>query len=128
MRATVDARTVLVGNRGFLANQGIDTAHWQTQVDHWRRDAKTVVFFAVDGVASGIVAGAHPIKETTPEAVKVLKAAGVNVVMLTGDFRETAEAVGRQLGIDEVISGVLPEHNAQHEGAAIQRASRGDGR
>ena len=129
VRVTVDARTVLVGSRGFLANQGIDTAHWQTQADRWRRDAKTVVFFAVDGVAAGIVAVADPIKETTPEAVKALKAAGVNVVMLTGDSRETAEAVGRQLGIDEVISEVLPEHKAQHVKALQSKGHRvADGR
>jgi len=131
VRATVDTRTVLVGSRGFLANQGIDTAHWQTQADQWRRDAKTVVFFAVDGVAAGIVAVADPIKETTPEAVKALKAAGVNVVMLTGDSRQTAEAVGRQLGVDEVISEVLPEHKAQHVKALQSKGHRvamaGDG-
>lgn len=103
----------------------------RTGRDHWRRDAKTVVFFAVDGVAAGIVAVADPLKETTPEAVKAFKAAGVNVVMLTGDSRETVEAVGRQFGIDEVISEVLPKHKAQHVNALQSKGHRvamaGDG-
>jgi P-type Cu+ transporter len=114
VRATVEGKTVLVGNRGLLQAEGIDPSAWQAQADAWRRDAKTVVFVAIDGKAEGILAVADPIKETTTEALRDLKASGIRVVMLTGDARDTAAAVGRQLGVDEVVAEVLPEHKAEH--------------
>ena len=131
VRATVDGKTVLVGSRGLLKANGVDPSIWQAQADAWRRDAKTVVFAAIDGKAAGIVAVADPIKETTPEALRDLKAAGIRIVMLTGDARDTAAAVGRQLGIDEVIAEVLPEHKAEHVKALQAKGHRvamaGDG-
>jgi Cu+-exporting ATPase len=72
------------------------------------------VFFAVNGMAAGVVAVADPIKDSTKEAIAQLKHAGVRVVMLTGDSRSTAEAVARQLGIDETLAEVLPEDKAAH--------------
>jgi len=72
------------------------------------------VFFAIDGEAAGIAAVADPIKESTPQAISALKHAGIRVVMLTGDSRSTAEAVARQLGIDETLAEVLPEDKAGH--------------
>ena len=73
-----------------------------------------MVFFAVNGAAAGIAAVADPIKESTPEAIATLKRSGIRVVMLTGDSRSTAEAVARQLGIDEALAEVLPEDKAGH--------------
>ncbi len=112
--AVVDGRHVLVGSRGFLARQGIDAGRWEERAEAWRTDAKTVVFFAIDGVAAGIAAVADPIKESTPQAISALKRTGVRIVMLTGDSRSTAEAVARHLGIDEALAEVLPEDKAGH--------------
>jgi Cu+-exporting ATPase len=71
-----------------------------------------VIFVGVDDQVAGIVAVADPVKETTPAAVKALRGEGVDVVMLTGDNRVTAEAVARRLGIDRVEAEVMPDHKA----------------
>ncbi len=129
--AAVNGKKILVGSRAFLARSGIDASRWETQSDAWRAQAKTVVFFAVDGQARGVAAVADPIKETTPEAIARLKGEGVRVVMLTGDGKRTAEAVARELGIDEAVGEVLPEDKAKHvkrlqaEGCKVAMA--GDG-
>src|SRR5690606_33369751 len=107
-------RKVRVGSKAYLAQSGIDTSRWEGQSDAWRAAAKTVVFFAVDGAARGMAAVADPIKETTREAIALMKREDVRVVMLTGDSKRTAEAVARQLGIDEAIGEVLPEDKAKH--------------
>ncbi|HET8796653.1 MAG TPA: HAD-IC family P-type ATPase, partial [Thermoanaerobaculia bacterium] len=97
----------------------------------WRAEAKTVVFFAIDGRASGLAAVADPVKENTPQAIAMLKEEGVRIVMLTGDSKRTAAVVARQLGIDEAVGEVLPEHKArevkrlQAEGRKVAMA--GDG-
>ena len=114
VQAMAGGKKVLVGSRAYLARSNIDTSRWERQSDTWRAQAKTVVFFAVDGQARGMAAVADPIKETTAEAIARLKAEGVRIVMLTGDGRRTAEAVARQLGIDEAIGEVLPEDKAKH--------------
>jgi Cu+-exporting ATPase len=112
--AQVDGRNVLVGSRGFLAQNGIDTTHWEKRAEDWRGEAKTVVFFAVDGTAAGLAAVADPVKESTPEAIAALKGSGIRIVMLTGDSKRTAEAVARRLGIDEALAEVLPADKAGH--------------
>jgi Cu+-exporting ATPase len=114
VKADVAGKQLLVGSRSFLKQRGIDTAPWEARAETWRTEAKTVVFFAVNGIAAGIAAVADPIKESTPEAIAALKRAGVRIVMLTGDSRSTAEAVARQLGIDEALAEVLPEDKAGH--------------
>ena len=114
VQADIDGKRVLVGSRGFLTQREVDTQHWEGRAEAWRAQAKTVVFFAVDGIAAGIAAVADPIKEGTPEAIAALKQTGVRIVMLTGDSRSTAEAVAQQLGIDEVLAEVLPEDKAGH--------------
>ncbi|MDA0225949.1 MAG: copper-translocating P-type ATPase, partial [Proteobacteria bacterium] len=114
VKADLDGRTVFVGSAAFLKQQGIDTQRWEAQAQAWRAEARTVVFFAVDKTAGGIVAVADPIKDGTREAIAALKASGVRIVMLTGDSRGTAEAVARQLGIDEALAEVLPEDKAGH--------------
>jgi Cu+-exporting ATPase len=112
--AEVDGKRVLVGSRGFLAQRNVDTRRWEERADVWRADAKTVVFFAIDGAAAGMAAVADPIKDSTTEAIAALKRTGVRIVMLTGDSRSTAEAVARKLGIDEALAEVLPEDKASH--------------
>jgi P-type Cu+ transporter len=114
VQATIEGKKVLVGSRAYLAQHGIDTERWEEQTDKWRAQAKTVVFFAVDGRAHGMAAVADPIKDTTAEAIEKLKVERVRIVMLTGDGKRTAEAVARQLGIDEAIGEVLPEDKAKH--------------
>jgi Cu+-exporting ATPase len=114
VQANVDGRRVLVGSRGFLERQGIDTRLWQARAEAWRAQACTVVLFAVDGRAAGMAAVADPLKEGTREAIAALKRSGIRVVMLTGDAPGTAEAVARQLDIGEVLAEVLPGDKAAH--------------
>ena len=114
VQADIGGKSVLVGSRNFLTQRGVDTKAWETRAETWRTDAKTVVFFAVNGIAAGIAAVADPIKEGTPEAIATLKQTGMRIVMLTGDSHSTAAAVARQLGIDEVLAEVLPEDKAGH--------------
>ena len=114
VQANIDGKSVLVGSRGFLTQRGVGTQQWEKRAEGWRAEAKTVVFFAVDGMAVGIAAVADPIKDGTPEAIAALRQSGVRVVMLTGDSHSTAQAVARQLGIDEVLAEVLPADKAAH--------------
>jgi Cu+-exporting ATPase len=114
VQATIDGKSVLVGSSQYLAQKNVDTQTWEARAEAWRAEAKTVVFFAVNGVAAGIAAVADPIKDSTLGAIADLKASGVRVVMLTGDSKRTAEAVARKLGIDEALAEVLPEDKAGH--------------
>jgi Cu+-exporting ATPase len=131
VRAAVGGRRVRVGNREFLIGEGVDPARWQERADALRANAKTVVFFAVDGVAAGLAAVADPVKESTPEAIAALKQLGIRIVMLTGDSKRTAQVVARQLGIDEAIGEVLPGDKAVHvkrlQSAGRKVAMAGDG-
>jgi Cu+-exporting ATPase len=113
-QADIDGKRVLVGSRSFLSQHGVDTQAWNHRAEALRAEAKTVVFFAVNGVAAGIAAVADPIKESTHEAIAALRHMGVRIVMLTGDSWRTANAIARYLGIDEVLAEVLPEDKAGH--------------
>ena len=127
----VDGVTVVCGSAKFVGEQGVDVASLQSQAEAVRAKASTVIFVAIDGRLAGFVGIADPIKQTSAEAVGLLKKAGVRVVMLTGDGKTTAEAVGRELGIDEVIADVLPRDKVatverlKHEGRVVAMA--GDG-
>ena len=114
VQAELGGKSVLVGSSNFLAQKGVDTKLWEERAEVWRAEAKTVVYFAMNGVAAGIAAVADPIKESTPGAIAALKSSGVRIVMLTGDSKRTADAVARQLGIDEALAEVLPEDKAGH--------------
>jgi Cu+-exporting ATPase len=131
VQADVEGKCVLVGSRGFLTQRGVDTKQWEARAEAWRADAKTVVFFAVNNVAAGIAAVTDPIKDSTREAITALKQSGVRIVMLTGDSRSTAEAVARQLGIDETLAEVLPQDKAGHvkrlQASGHKVAMAGDG-
>ena len=114
---TVEGQLVVSGSPKFLAEHGVDTASLAAQAERLREKAATVIFVGIGGRLAGFVAIADPIKATTPRALQALKAAGVRIVMLTGDGKTTAQAVARELGIDEVVAEVLPEDKA----AVVQR-------
>jgi Cu+-exporting ATPase len=83
------------------------------QADALRAEGKTAMFAAIDSKVCALISVADPIKQTTPDAVRALKEEGVTIVMLSGDARATAEAVGRQLGIDQVMADVLPDQKVE---------------
>jgi Cu+-exporting ATPase len=115
---TVEGQRVGVGSGKLLNKLTVPAASsLADQAEALRRDGQTVMFVAVDGQLAGLVSVADPIKASTPEAVELLRAAGVRVVMLTADNRTTAEAVARKLGIDAVEADVLPAQ----KGAVIKR-------
>jgi Cu+-exporting ATPase len=124
VQADIDGMTVLVGSRSFLTQRGIGTQAWEARAEAWRAEAKTVVFFAVNGAAAGVAAVADPIKESTPEAIATLKRSGIRIVMLTGDSRSTADTVARHLGIDEALAEVLPRTRPPREAVAGRRGTR----
>ena len=117
---SVAGRRLLVGNSALLADAGVDPAPLAAAAAALRRAGKTVMFVAVDGQAAGLLAVADPVKSTTPEAIRALRAEGIRIVMLTGDSRTTAEAVAKGLGIDEVLAEVLPDQKL----AAIERLEK----
>ncbi len=95
----VDGRKVALGNLPMMQAAGIDVGALEGLADELRGDGATTIFAAIDGRPSGVIAIADPVKATTPDALRMLKEMGVRVVMLTGDNRATAEAVGRKLGV-----------------------------
>jgi Cu+-exporting ATPase len=120
---TVDGESIVSGSARFLAEHAIATSALDAAAEQQRQKAATVIFVGVGGRLAGFVAIADPIKATTPEALRALAAAGVRVVMLTGDGATTAQAVGRQLGIADVVADVLPEDKA-----AVVKRLQGEGR
>ncbi|KAF0104149.1 MAG: Cu2+-exporting ATPase [Rhodospirillaceae bacterium] len=110
---TVGGRRLLLGNAAFLREAGVDVATADAKADALRLDGATVVLLAVDGLAEGLLSVSDPVKETTPEALKRLREAGLHIVMLTGDNRRSATAVAGRLGIDAVEAEVLPEDKAR---------------
>jgi P-type Cu+ transporter len=114
VQGVVAGKRILVGSLAFLAKHGIEAKSWEARAELWRAEAKTVVFFALDGRAAGIVAVADPVKDGTAEAIAALKQSGIRIVMLTGDSQRTAEAIARQLGVDETFAEVLPADKANH--------------
>lgn len=123
VKGKVGDRTVVVGNAGFLAGQGVDVSRLEGQADELRQGGATAVFAAVDGKAAGVIGIADRVKETTPAAIETLREEGIRVIMLTGDNRTTAAAVARTLGIEEVEAEVLPAE----KGAVVERL-RSEGR
>jgi Cu+-exporting ATPase len=127
----VEGRRVAVGNTALLASLGIDPGNLPARADALRQEGQGVMLIAVDGHAAGLVAVADPIKESAIGALKALRDERIRVVMLTGDSRTTAQAVGRKLGIDDVVAELLPDQKAlvvkqlQDEGRFVAMA--GDG-
>jgi Cu+-exporting ATPase len=113
----IDGRRVALGNVKLLETLRVATATVAADADRLRADGATVMFLAVDDAIAGLIAVADPVKASTPPTLEALKAAGLRIVMLTGDHRATALAVARRLGIDEVEAEVLP----QDKGAAVRK-------
>lgn len=105
----IDKQSVALGNRAMMALLEIDVSTLEQQADTASDSGKTAVFVAIDGILAGVIAVADPIKATTKEAIAALHAAGLKVIMATGDNHRTAISVANQLGIDEVRADVLPE-------------------
>ena len=122
VRGTVGGRAVLLGTAALLEQRGVETAPLSARADELRRLGQTVVYVAVDGALAGLLGVADPIKSTTPEAVRRLRAEGLRIVMVTGDNQVTAEAVASSLGIEEVVAGVLP---ADKQRIVAERQARG---
>jgi Cu+-exporting ATPase len=113
----VEGRKVVLGNAVLLTDQALDPDVLRPRVEALRAEGQTVMLVAVEGRLAGIIGVADPIRESTPEAVRLLHADGLRLIMLTGDSQATAQAVARKLGIDEVIAEVLPEQ----KGAVVKR-------
>ena len=106
----LDGKTVRVGKRKFLEKSGVGIPEdLDREAQHLQEKAQTVVWVAVDKNAAGLLAIADPIKETTPKAIEALHDLGLKVIMCTGDNRKTAEAVARELGIDDFTAEVMPQ-------------------
>ena len=127
----VDGRTVSAGNEKFFQQKSISFDAFAQPAGNLRHNGQTVVFVALDGRPAGLIGIADPIKPSTAQALRNLKAAGLRIVMLTGDSRGTAEAVARKLGIDNFEAEILPEKKSevvrrlQREGRTVAMA--GDG-
>ena len=109
----VDGKMVKLGNAAQLAEAKLEPGTLGTKAEEMRSAGQTVMYAMVDGALAGLIGVADPIKATTADAIRQLHDAGIRVVMLTGDSKTTAEAVAKQLGIEEVIAGVLPDQKAE---------------
>ena len=109
----VDGNQVAVGNIKLLESLGIELGDLHQQADTLRTEGQTVMFLGINGKAVGLLGVADPIKNSTPGAIHDLHAEGIKIVMLTGDSRQTAEAVAKKLDIDQVHAEVLPEQKAE---------------
>jgi Cu+-exporting ATPase len=129
--AMVEGRRVAVGNLALMTDERVEAGGMAAEAEALRREGQTVVFVAIDGHPAGLLAVADPVKASAPEAVRALHAAGLRIVMLTGDSRTTAEAVARTLGIDAVEAEVLPDRKAaiveQLQAQGERVAMAGDG-
>lgn len=109
----VDGRLVALGNSKLLEQLNIEVGGMLERAEALRKEGETVMFVAIDGQLAGLMGVSDPIKESTPEALRMLHEDGIRILMLTGDNRITAEAVARKLGIDEVQADVLPEQKGE---------------
>jgi Cu+-exporting ATPase len=127
----VERKRIVLGNTKFLSELNIQSGELAAAADKLRQDGATAIFVAVNGKLAGAIAIADPVKATTPAALEELKAAGIRIVMLTGDNRITADAIARRLGITDVEADVLPDQKAdvvarfKREGGVVAMA--GDG-
>ncbi|MBY0586599.1 heavy metal translocating P-type ATPase [bacterium] len=131
VKARVGEKHVAVGNARLMSDIGVVPETALARADELRQEGQTVMFAAINGEFAGLLGVADPIKESTPHAIEELQRDGVEVIMLTGDNRTTAEAVGRKLGLRRIEADVLPElkakfvHQLKAEGKIVGMA--GDG-
>ena len=109
---TVEGRTVALGNLKLFEELRIEADDLPARAEALRADGQTVMLLSIDGKAAGLIGVADPVKASTPDAIRALHEEGVQVIMLTGDNRITAEAVAKKLGIDRIEAEVLPEQKA----------------
>jgi Cu+-exporting ATPase len=127
----VEKKRIALGNKKMMSEAGVDASALEARAEELRSTGQTAMFVAVDGRLAGLVSVADPIKATSRDAIRDLHAEGLRIVMMTGDTRTNAEAVARELGIDEVVAEVLPEAKSdgvaklQQEGRVVAMA--GDG-
>ncbi|HHG5796124.1 TPA: heavy metal translocating P-type ATPase, partial [Pseudomonas aeruginosa] len=109
VRATVDGARVEVGADRFMRELGLDVSGFARTAERLGNEGKSPLYAAIDGRLAAIIAVADPIKSSTPAAIAALHQLGLKVAMITGDNARTAQAIAKQLGIDEVVAEVLPE-------------------
>lgn len=128
---TINGKRVAIGNARLLKELGAEDAAFMAQADDLRAQGATAMFMAIDGKEAAILAVEDPIKASTPEAIKALQAMGIEVVMLTGDSKKTAEVVAKKLGITQVVAEVMPEDKSRIIGEFKEKgrvvAMAGDG-
>ena len=108
----VEGRAVALGNLKLFEELAIEPGELPSRAETLRGDGQTVMLLAIDGKAAGLIGVADPVKASTPEAIRALHEEGIQVIMLTGDNRVTAQAVAKKLGIDRIEAEVLPEQKA----------------
>ena len=113
LSGTVAGYRVLAGNARLMAERGVDVSALQGEADRLAAEAKTALFFAADGQALGLMGVADVVKPTSERAIARLRGLGVRTLLLTGDQERTAEVIGRQVGVDRVIAGVLPSQKEE---------------
>jgi len=109
VQAEVEGRSVMVGNKRMFDARGIQLGSLESEVSRLQSEAKTAMLVAIDGQAAGIIAVADTIKDGSKDAIEDLHRMGLKVAMITGDNQKTAEAIAKQVGIDQVLAEVLPE-------------------
>lgn len=112
VRGKVGTKQLALGNTALMEHVGVDVSGLREAAETLRREGASALFLAVDGRSAGMIALADPIKSSTPDAIEALRAAGLRIVMATGDGETTANAVAKQLGIDEVHGEVRPQDKA----------------
>ncbi len=114
IEAVVEGKHVLVGNIKLIKDRGVDPSLLQSEIDRLLNEGKTLMLIAIDGKMGGVVAVADPIKETAQKAIAQMKELGLEVAMITGDNKKTAESIGKQLGIERIFAEVLPEEKSNY--------------
>lgn len=113
IKAVVEGKDVLIGTRRLMKKYDVEMEQALSKMDAFEKQGKTAMIVAINGAYAGLVAVADTIKETSSQAVKRLKELGLEVIMITGDNQQTANAIAKQAGIDHVIAEVLPEGKAE---------------
>ncbi|MBK1811375.1 copper-translocating P-type ATPase [Clostridium sp. YIM B02505] len=131
IRVTIDGKSILLGNKKLFNDENIDIDVLEENANVLSEQGKTPMFLSIDGQISGIVAVADTVKSNSKDAVKALHKMGIEVVMLTGDNKNTAEAIAREVGIDRVVAEVMPEDKSNKikeiQGEGRKVAMVGDG-
>lgn len=115
VESSVSQKQVLVGNRQLMRSNNVELSnHIESKMTDWESNGKTVMLIAINGVYQGMIAVADTIKDNAVESIRRLHDMNINVVMLTGDNDNTAQAIAQQVGIDRVIANVLPDEKSAH--------------